>query len=295
MTQQTTEFIEEKKQEASVSTASDSNGNNGNNNSLSLDNLYANSHEEVRIPSNGYIYSQNSGISNKQYVPMKYMTAADEDDLTSPTLLRQGKWLTKILANCIVLKTIDPDDLLVGDRNALLFWLRQTSYGANYKLNVTCQNCDCEKKFFSNDFLLDKLKLKTLDVKPIKSGTNEFSFDLPMSKAKVIFCLLTSKMADELSKEEEAKANKGVTHEKRITSILKKHIISINGVTDRNQIDKFIDVGMSAKDSLALRNYITEITPDIILKQTATCPNSGKVQEFDIPIEAQFFLPSAVS
>lgn len=285
---QQTEFIEEKKVGSTPNVPPT-------NPPLTLDDLYLTSHEEVRIPSNGYVYSVASGIGDSKFVPMKYMTAADEDDLTSPTLLRQGKWLTKILANCIVLKTIDPDDLLVGDRNALLFWLRQTSYGANYKLNVTCQNCDCKQKFFSNDFQLDKLELRTLDVKPISPGINEFEFLLPMSKAKVIFSLLTSKMADELTKDEEAASTKGTSQEKRITSVLKKQIVAINGIRDKNQLNKFIENGMTAKDSLALRNYINEITPDIVLKQTATCSNTGKVQEFDIPIEAQFFLPSATS
>lgn len=261
----------------------------------SLLSLYNKATEEVRIPSNGLVYPKVSGIMNSKVVNIRYMTAADEDDLTSPTLLRNGTWLTKILSNCIATKTIDPEDLLVGDRNALLFWLRQTAYGADYKLTVKCPNCTCDKPGFTNNFMLDKLALKTLDVKPITEGTNAFEFILPSTKAKVTFSLLTSRMANELNKEEEIKSNKGMAQDKRITSSLKKQIMEIDGVTDKKEIADFIDKGMIAKDSVALRNYIQEITPDIILKQSATCPYTGNINEFDISIEAQFFLPTTTA
>ena len=264
-------------------------------NAPSLSDLYKISYEDVRIPSNGYVYPKESGLMNCKEIKMRYMTAADEDDLVSPTQIKKGTWLTKILANCMESKLIDADDLLLGDRNALLFWLRQTAYGANYKLMVKCRNCNCDKPGFQNEFFLDKLKLKTLDAKPIVEGKNEFEFILPLTKAKVIFSLMTNRMLNELSKNEEAKQNKGNTEEKRITSILKQQIVEINGVRDKSEIEKFIESGMTAKDSSALRAYITSITPDIILKQNATCPHSGFTEEFDIPIEAQFFLPSAES
>lgn len=255
----------------------------------SLKDLYTKTSEEVRIPSNGLVYSNATGIMNKQYIPMRVMLATDEDDLTSPTLLRQGKWLTKILANCLTSKLIDPEELLVGDRNALLFWLRQTAYGSSYDLNVTCPNCDCAKKSFRNEFKLNKLELKTLDVKPIAEGKNEFEFILPLANARVIFSLLTSKMSDEITQEEDT------IKDRLITTILKKQIIEIDGVRDRKELDDFIDNGLAAKDSLALRHHIEKITPDIILKQKAICPHSGKTQEFPIPIEAQFFLPTATA
>ena len=260
-----------------------------------LSNLYLNNYEEVRIPSNGYVYPQESGIMNSKVIKMRYMTAADEDDLISPTQIKKGTWLTKIISNCMQSKLIDADDLLLGDRNALLFWLRQTSYGSNYKLMVKCKNCNCDKPGFQNEFMLNQLKLKTLDAKPIADGKNEFEFILPLTKAKVIFALMTNRMLNELTKDEEAKSNKGMSEDKRITSILKKQIIEINGVRDKNELEKFIETGMTAKDSNALRAHITSITPDILLKQNATCPHSGFTEEFDIPIEAQFFLPSAES
>lgn len=255
----------------------------------SLSKFYQVPKEFVKIPSKGKIYPKESGLMNEE-IEMRYMTAADEDDLTSPSLIRKGIWLTRLLQNCMVNKNFSSEDLLVGDRNALLFWLRQSAYGILYNLAINCVNPNCNKKF-ENEFKLDRLTMKTLDLIPITEGKNEFLFVLPKSNLKVIFSLMTGKMSQELDKEFEAQTNSKMPKEQVVTARLKKQIIEIEGIRDTQEISGFIDKGMLATDSLALRNYIDENTPDIILKQNAVCPHCGTANDFDIPIEIQFFWP----
>ena len=245
--------------------------------------------EFVRIPSLGYTYPKDLGMGSTD-IEMRYMTAADEDDLTSPSLIRKGVWLSKLLQNCMINKSFDVDELLVGDRNALLFWLRQSAYGSNYELSITCPSC--EKKF-ANEFKLDKLIMKTLDVKPTTLGKNEFSFRLPKMDVEVHFRLTTGKISAELEKEFEIQRNLKTPKEAVITSTLKQQIVEVQGIRDSKTIEDFIDNYLLATDSLALRQYIEKITPDIILKQAVTCPACGTSSEFDIPIEVQFFWPQS--
>lgn len=249
--------------------------------------IFATVYEEVRIPSNGLIYPKESGLFNSKTIQIRPMTASDEDALTSQTAMRTNTWLDKILRNCIVNTNVDLNSLLLGDKYSILFWLRQNAYGSSYDLKVTCPACNEQ---FENSFQLNQIQLKNLDTQPIELGTNMFLFVLPKSGVQVIFKLFTSKMAEELEKEAEDMKKVGL--EKFITLRLSKQIVQIADVKDKDKINKLISM-MPATDSLALRNYIDEITPDIILKQNAKCIHCGKVESYSIPIEAQFFWPQS--
>lgn len=251
--------------------------------------------EYVKIPSKGLVYSKQSGLG-KEDVEMRYMTAADEDDLTSPSLIRKGIWLTKLLQNCVVNKSFNVDNLLVGDRNALLFWLRQSAYGTSYELSIDCPACkdaNGDQRKFNNEFKLNQLSMKTLDKTPVSEGTNRFEFVLPTSKLTVHYALMTGQMANEFEKEIDHQAKANNPKDQMITTRLKKQIISIDGVEDRKIIEGFISTQMPASDSLALRKEIELNTPDIDLKQDATCPHCGTTSTIDIPIEIQFFWPQS--
>jgi rRNA maturation protein Nop10 len=257
----------------------------------SLDELFSVPKEEVRIPSNGLVYSQTSGLCNSRTVEMRYMTTGDEDIMISPTLVRQGTWLTKLISACMMNKGINPDKMLVGDRNALLFWLRQTAYGSDYDLKVLCPSCG---KNFNHVFKLDKLILKTLDVKPIAEGVNEFDFVLPISKIPVKFSLMTGEMDIEYTREVQEQTKSGNTSQERLASgKIIKQLTEIAGVRDKKQIERFVHTRMLAKDSMALRDYIEEITPDIIQEQQATCPECGASNKYSVPLEMQFFWPQS--
>ena len=98
--------------------------------------------EIVDLPSKGLYYLEGHPLHNKDAIEIRYMTAKDEDILTSTTLLQKGLAIDRLLQNVIVPKNINVDDLLVGDKNAILVAARITGYGANYDAQVRCPICN---------------------------------------------------------------------------------------------------------------------------------------------------------
>ena len=77
--------------------------------------------EFVELPSRGKFYSTDHPLHGKEVVEMRYMTAKDEDILTSPALLKKGVAIDRLLQNLVVDKTINANNLLIGDKNAMLW------------------------------------------------------------------------------------------------------------------------------------------------------------------------------
>ena len=97
--------------------------------------------EIVELPSKGALYPPDHPLHGEETIEIKYMTAKEEDILTSQSLLRKGLAVERLLKSVVVDKRIDPKSLLVGDRNAVLYATRITGYGAEYPARVTCGNC----------------------------------------------------------------------------------------------------------------------------------------------------------
>ena len=144
--------------------------------------------DAVPLPSKGIVYPQQSPLHMAEIVEIRSMTAHDEDILTSRALLKQGKAISTLLRSCLVNKLIDPDDMLVGDRNAVLIAIRVTGYGADYEAEVVCPRCDENSKHV---FDLSRLEIKPLSAAPVEPGRNEFEFELPKTKRKIRFKLQT--------------------------------------------------------------------------------------------------------
>ncbi len=101
----------------------------------------------VDLPSKGRYYPANHPLYNKDILEIKHMTAKEEDILTSKTLLKKGIAIDRVIANVIVDKSIDPNSLLVGDRNAIVIALRAASYGSRYETKVVCPSCQTKVEF----------------------------------------------------------------------------------------------------------------------------------------------------
>jgi len=234
----------------------------------------------IELPSKGLLYP------NKQNtVKVTYLTASDENILTSPNLLQSGKFLDVLLKNKIVEgPTKDPLDLLVGDRNAIMVWLRATGYGEMYPISVTDPNTGEQ---FNTEVNLSSLKLKPIGVEPDENG--HFDFTLPMSKTKIKFKLLTARDEDEINKrtESQKKANKGYTD--TLTHKLGIHIMSVGGNTNKEFIYTYVN-SMRAGDSLALRKYISSIEPGVDMNIELESPGGGSFKTF-LPIGLDFFWP----
>ena len=246
--------------------------------------------EVLSLPSNGLLYSEDSPLRSGN-IDVKYMTAKEEDILTSANLIQQGSVITKLLESVIADKKISLDDMLIGDKNALMVGTRVLGYGKDYNIMLTDPDTQ-ERVEHSVD--LTKLKHKKID-KSLHQNGNNFEFELPNSKVVVGFKLMTEKDEVELTKVNESfeKAEKLTGISYALTNRLKHQIVSIDGKTEQKEIDNFVDNEFLALDSRAYRKYLDEVTPDIELKFDYTS-QAGNLHTLDVPLGVEFFWPAAI-
>ena len=236
--------------------------------------------EVVDLPSKGLLYPKDSPLSSGK-IEVKYMTAREEDILTSANLIKQGVVVEKLLESLIVDKSIKVDDLLIGDKNAVLIAARILAYGKEYEIEFSGQKMVVD---------LTQLKDNKLDENLVSNGVNEFEFELPATKRKLTFKMLTS--GDEKEIDEEVKGYEkvdGIGYEG--TTRLKHQIISIDGDTKRASINSFVDNEFLSRDSIAFRAHVSEIMPDVDMTSTYTDEN-GEEKEFTVPMTVTFLWPA---
>ena len=243
--------------------------------------------ETVTLPSKGLVYPEDSLLA-KGEIEMRYMSAKDEDILTNINFIKQGTAIDKLLKS-LVTSPIDIDDLVVGDKNAILFSARILGYGKDYSFRFRNDSLGKE-----DDYTVDltTLKEKTIDESLFTKGKNEFKFTLPQSGNVITFKLLTGK--DEKAIEAEIKGLQKVDPNGAFenTTRLKHMITSVNGKADQVSIRDFVDNYLLAPDSRAFKKYYSDISPDI--DTIITVDKDGYVQEgVIIPININFFWPDA--
>ena len=150
-------------------------------------------YDVIPIPSKGEAYK-----SKLKKIPVAYLTAYDENLIVSPNLYKDGSFLDYMLKTKIMTNEIDPDDLLPGDRDAIILWLRGSGYGPEYPVTAT-DNVTGEK--FETVVDLTQLKPKKFTLKGDANG--HFNFELPFSKDKIKFKFLSYKDLKKLEKMEE--------------------------------------------------------------------------------------------
>jgi len=244
--------------------------------------------EFVELPSKGRHYPEGHPLRGQDTIEIKFMTARDEDILTSPTLLKKGLAIDRFLQNVIVNKMINIDTLLSGDKNAILVSSRINGFGADYTTKFSCPGCQsvAENSFdLSALGSIDGSDFGEYNVRPTGSGT--YVIALPKTKAEVEVRLLTSKDENELAMSMQQK-KKRKTLETNLTDQLRKIVVSANGVTDQRALYQFI-MGLPAFDSRYLRGAYLKATPSVDMKQDFTCENCGFEQEVDIPMTVDFF------
>ena len=237
--------------------------------------------ETVDLPSKGLLYPKDSPLAEGK-IELKYMTAKEEDILTNQNYIRQGSVIDKLLLSLIVTK-INYNDLLVGDKNAIMIASRILSYGANYNFNY--------------DGVEQEIDLSSIENKPLskeieQTESNNFTFTLPHSENVVTFKLLTH--GDEGKIENEVKGLKKLNKEQTpdVTVRLAYMITSINGSEDRKDIREFVNNYFLAKDAREFRKYYGSISPDVDLNVTLIDSN-GDEEDTDLPIGINFFWPDA--
>ena len=106
--------------------------------------------EFVELPTKGRFYPEGHPLYNVEEIEIRFMTAKDEDILSSKTLLKKGVAIDRLLQNVVVNKQINIGDLFVGDKNALIVASRITGYGPEYDTRVTCPACSKTSDFSFN-------------------------------------------------------------------------------------------------------------------------------------------------
>jgi len=242
--------------------------------------------EVIELPSKGLPYPESSPLSSGT-IEMKYMSAKEEDILTNINFIKQGVVIDKLLQSMIVSK-IDYNELLTGDKNALLVAARILGYGKDYDVEVI----DVYGEKIKTLIDLTDFDPKPLDESIFNKGKNEFFFTLPVSKVTITFKLLNH--ADERKIDQEikglTKANPNGSYD--ITTRLKHLITSVNGDSDNDTIREFVD-NMMVKDTRAFREYVTKITPDLNTRISYINSKGDVVEGVNLPIGTSFFWPDS--
>lgn len=235
----------------------------------------------VELPSKGHAYN----IKGER-LKVAYLTAADEDILTSPGILQSGEFFEYLFGRKILDAGITYRDLLEGDRNAIMIWLRANAYGFEYPVTFTDPDSE-EGEEFERILDLSEIPVKYLDIEPNERGY--FEYVLPISKKKVEFKFLTVGEAEDLemelkfSLESKDKITRGVTRS------LETKIVSIDGETDKDELKGMISV-LPIGDSRAFRKFYDEKEPGMDLNISIETPGGVSHDTF-LPIGFDFFWP----
>lgn len=232
--------------------------------------------EIVDLPSKGLLYPSDNPLSSGQ-IEMKYMTAREEDILTNQAYIQDGSVFDRLFKSLIVSK-INYDDLLIGDKNAILVAARVLGYGKDYSFNYNGKEETVD---------LTQIEDKPLDESLYTKGQNKFNYQLPHTGTNITFKILTHK--DEQAIRNELKGLKKINknNSPEITTRLKYMIIAVDGNEEKKDIREFVDNYLLARDSKSLRNYIKSIQPDVDL---SFFPD-GSESRVDLPIGLTFFWP----
>lgn len=246
--------------------------------------------EVITLPSKGLLYPEDSPLRSGT-IELKYMTAAEEDILTTQSLIKQGVVLDKLF-QALIVTPIKYNDLIGADKDAIMIAARILGYGKLYDATCTCPDCEKESKV---SFDLNTLKEKEFDIEKAEMiEANSFKFTLPASQREVIFKLLThgDEKKIQLELENLKKTNKSGIN-KDLTTRLKYIIVAVDGNDDKKYISDFVDQELFAQDSRALREHIKTISPGIDFNVDFTCPECFYEGKVNLPVGVDFFWPGA--
>lgn len=246
--------------------------------------------EIIPLPSKGLLYPEGHPLA-EGFIEMKYMTAREEDILTSQNLIKQGVVLDKLFESLIV-TPMNYGDLYVGDKNAIMVAARILGYGKDYTVEIDDPFSTGNKQKVTID--LTQIEHKEVDYSLFESRENEFDFTLPNSQRTVTFRLLTHSIEKQIQSEIKSMNKTFVKNgiDKELTTRLKHIITAVDGESGRATINDFVDNQLFALDSRALREYMRKISPDLDMTFTFVSDTTGEVKELDIPIEVSFFWPT---
>ena len=247
--------------------------------------------EFVELPSRGKFYPPGHPLHKQESIEIKQMTAKEEDILSSRTLLKKGIALDRVIQNLIVDKRVDPDTLIVGDKNAIIVAARVSGYGNEYATNVTCPSCATGQKYAFDLNTADVYEgdnYEDLGVVPQEDGT--FNVLLPKTGVEVNFRLLTGYDEKRLVQGLESDRKKKNAADQTISRQLVSILCSVNDDSSPEAI-KYLVTNAPAMDTRHLRFSYQAVAPNVDLAQHFECNSCDHEQTMEVPLTADFFWP----
>jgi hypothetical protein len=245
--------------------------------------------EFVELPSQGRFYPEGHPLCGVDTIEIRHMTAKEEDMLTSRTLLKKGIALDRVIRSLIIDKSINPDTLLVGDRNAIIIATRSAGYGNDYDTKVTCPACGTVQQY---SFDLNAAEIynggpaANMEVTDNENGT--FDVVLPKTEITVTFRLLTG--ADEKRFLDGLEIDRKQKQDRNVTRQLRNIIVAVNN-NDSSEAISYLVNNIPSIDSRYLRSAYRLSTPDIDLTQNFICEECNHEVDLEVPLSADFFWP----
>ena len=242
--------------------------------------------EVISLPSQGKCYPEGNPLSSGQ-IEIKYMTAREEEILASQNLIRKGVVLDKLFESIVVDKDINVDDILIGDKNAIMLATRILGYGSDYTVQIESELGD--KDEIKVD--LSKVQTKEIDFDKL-SRENRYTFT---TKSGTVLEYRLLSHGDEKKIDADVKAlerlNKGGTSSE-LTTRYRYMITSVDGVSDTKTITNFINNRFLTIDTRSFRESIRKIQPDVNMEFEYTDPQTGETEVRPIPMGVGFFWPT---
>ena len=242
--------------------------------------------EVITLPSEGKCYPEDHPLSSGE-LEIKYMTAKEEEILASQNLISKGVVLDKLFESIIADKKINIDDIIIGDKNAIVLATRILGYGPEYKIQVPSIEGQTELQ-------IDLSKVQTKDVDLDKlNRENIYEWVTPVGKNVIKWKMLThgdEKMIDTDVRAMNRLNKDGASAE--LTTRYRYMIKSVDGKEDTKSIVDFVNNKFLARDTRAFRTHIKELQPDMKMEFEYDNPNTGEKERTPIPMGVGFFWPS---
>jgi hypothetical protein len=234
-------------------------------------------YDVVELPSRGIHYA-----NGKKSVRVAYLTASDENILSSPNLIQTNSVVMELLKRKVIDKDINAEEIVEEDKQAILIFLRNTAFGTEYNVTLTDPKTDTEFKVTVD---LSSLNFKKFELVPDQHG--EFPYVMSKSNADVTFKFLTQKQENEIK--EINKSWNGNGYAPIVTKQLEGMVKSVKGNRDPLMIRNFIE-NLPIKDSQDFRKFVDLNKPGLDLSQKVIAPSGEEVQ-FQLGFGVEFFRP----
>jgi hypothetical protein len=234
-------------------------------------------HDIVTLPSGGKFYK-----NKKKSVKVGFLTASDENHLTNIKKADSQSIINALIRNKLYEPDLKPEMMLDGDIEAILVFLRNTSFGSEYNLPAIDPETG---EPFVGKVDLSELNIKQSSVEPDEEGL--FIVTLPKSNVTAKIKLLTFGEDLDIVKQLE-NYPQGLVPPKATQTLLHQ-IVELNGTRDKGEIAKAIEK-MPIMDSKYIRNFLIENEPRYDLKRELIAPSGRKVT-LNVTFGVEFFRP----